>query len=127
MKFSGYLRTNMDSLTQKKPIPVSKEIEHVKNYVDIEKLRFADRLNVEYEISAENFNVPPLTIQPIVENAIKHGVNQKAEGGTVKIKTYEEGDFNVICSSADGTAGPELPDTGRFPHRCGASAAGPHS
>lgn len=102
VKFSGYLRTNMDSLTQKEPIPVSKEIEHVKNYVDIEKLRFADRLNVEYEISAENFNVPPLTIQPIVENAIKYGVNQKAEGGTVKIKTYEEDDFNVICIEDDG-------------------------
>ena len=102
VKFSGYLRTNMDSLTQKEPIPVSKEIEHVKNYVDIEKLRFADRLNVEYEVSAENFNVPPLTIQPIVENAIKHGVNQKAEGGTVKIKTYEEDGFNVICVEDDG-------------------------
>ncbi len=102
VKFSGYLRTNMDSLTQKEPIPVSKEIEHVMNYVDIEKLRFADRLNVEYEIDADNFSVPPLTIQPIVENAIKHGVNQRAEGGTVKIKTTETEDSFIVCVEDDG-------------------------
>lgn len=102
VKFSGYLRANMDSLTQKEPIPFVKELEHVKNYAEIEKLRFGDRLNIEYEIDAENFTIPPLTVQPIVENAIKHGVNQKAEGGTVKIRTYETGSYNVICVEDDG-------------------------
>ncbi len=102
VKFSGYLRANMDSLTQKEPIAFSKELEHVKNYAEIEKLRFGDRLNIEYEIETEEFKVPPLTVQPIVENAIKHGVNQKAEGGTVTIKTYETGSYNVICVEDDG-------------------------
>ncbi len=90
VKFSGYLRANMDSLTQKEPIPFEKEFKHVQNYIDIEKLRFGDRLNTEYEIETEDFDVPPLTIQPIVENAIKYGVNQKPEGGTVKIITKED-------------------------------------
>ncbi len=102
VKFSGYLRTNMDSLTQKEPIPFEKELEHVKNYVSIEQIRFGDRLKIEYEIENIDFSIPPLTIQPIVENAIKHGVNQKPEGGTVKIKTYETGSYNIVCVEDDG-------------------------
>lgn len=102
VKFSGYLRTNMDSLTQKEPIPFEKELEHVKNYVSIEQIRFGDRLKIEYEIENVDFSIPALTIQPIVENAIKHGVNQKAEGGTVKIKTYETGSYNIVCVEDDG-------------------------
>ncbi len=102
VKFSSYLRANMDSLTQKEPIPISKELEHVKNYIDIELLRFGNRLNVEYDVQSENFKVPPLTIQPIVENAIKHGVNQKPEGGTVKLKTYDDKDSYYICVEDDG-------------------------
>ncbi len=90
VKFSSYLRANMDSLTQKEPIPLKKELEHVRNYIDIELIRFGNRLNVEYDIKTEDIDVPPLTIQPIVENAIKHGVNQKPEGGTVTLKTYED-------------------------------------
>ncbi len=102
VKFSGYLRANMDSLTQKEPIPFSKEIDHVKNYVSIESLRFAERLKVEYDIKAENFNIPPLTIQPIVENSIKHGVNQRPEGGTVKISTNEDVDSFYIIVEDNG-------------------------
>lgn len=102
VKFSGYLRTNMDSLTQKEPIPFEKELDHVKNYADIEQLRFGDRLKIEYDIQAVDFTIPPLTIQPIVENAIKHGVNQKPEGGTVLIKSYETESYNIICIQDDG-------------------------
>ena len=102
VKFSGYLRTNMDSLTQKEPIEFSKELEHVKNYADIELLRFGDRLKIVYDIEVQDFRVPPLTLQPIVENAIKHGVNQKAEGGTVTISTTQKDGFNIICVSDDG-------------------------
>lgn len=90
VKFSSYLRANMDSLTQKEPIPFSKEMEHVQNYIYIECLRFGDRLKVEYDIEYDAFLIPPLTIQPIAENAIKHGINQRVDGGTLKISTYEE-------------------------------------
>ncbi len=102
VKFSGYLRANMDSLTQKEPIPIAKELDHVKNYIDIEILRFGNRLNVEYNIECEDFSVPPLTIQPIVENAIKHGVNQKPEGGTVTLKTKEDENNYYIIVEDDG-------------------------
>lgn len=102
VKFSNYLRANMDSLTQKEPIPFAKELEHVKNYIDIEQLRFGERLATEYDIEVEDFTIPPLTIQPIVENAIKHGVNQKPEGGTVKISTIETEDSYVVLVSDNG-------------------------
>ncbi len=102
VKFSGYLRANMDSLTQRDPIPIEKEIEHVKNYTEIEKLRFGQRLEVLYDIRCSDFKVPPLTVQPIVENAIKHGVNQKPEGGTVKIETYRDEKSYYIKISDDG-------------------------
>lgn len=102
VKFSNYLRANMDSLTQKEPIPFTKEIEHVKNYTAIESLRFGERLNVIYDIQFDDFNIPPLTIQPIVENSIKHGVNQRPEGGFVKITSYEDGESAVIIIEDNG-------------------------
>lgn len=104
VKFSSYLRANMDSLTQKEPIEFIKELEHVRNYIDIEQLRFGDRLNMEYDIDYTNFDIPPLTIQPIVENAIKYGVNQKPSGGTVTISSYEC-DGNIIVKVSDDGVG----------------------
>ena len=72
--FSDYLRENMDSLKQTAPVPFTKELEHLKKYLYIEKLRFSDMLNIEYDITAEDFEIPLLFVQPLVENAIKHGV-----------------------------------------------------
>jgi sensor histidine kinase YesM len=102
VKFSKYLRANMDSLTQKTPLPVEKELDHVANYTDIEQHRFGNRLNVVYDIGCKNFVILPLTIQPIVENAIKHGINQKPEGGTVTIKTYDDEEFFYVDITDDG-------------------------
>ncbi len=102
VRFSAYLRANMDSLTQKEPIDFAKELEHVQNYIAIEQVRFGERLNVEYDIQVTNFTIPPLTIQPLAENAIKHGVNQKPEGGTVRIATREEDGFVCVTVSDDG-------------------------
>ena len=102
VKFSNYLRANMDSLTQKEPISFKKEMEHVDDYISIERLRFGERLNVEYNIEYDNFSIPPLTIQPIAENAIKHGINQKVDGGTLRISSYEENDFVIVSIEDDG-------------------------
>ena len=102
IKFSNYLRANMDSITQKEPIPIAKELDHVKNYIDIEQLRFGERLHIEYDIGDVDFVIPALTIQPVVENAIKHGVNQKPEGGTVKISVSESDTEYMVCVEDDG-------------------------
>lgn len=94
--FARYLRANMDSLNERWCIPFKKELEHVNSYLYIEKLRFGDLLNIEYDIQAENFEIPPLTLQTMVENAVKHGLLVKKEGGTVKISTRETADCYEI-------------------------------
>ncbi len=102
ISFSKYLRGNMDSIAEKKPIPFIQELEHIKNYCDIELLRFGDKVNIVYDTEFTNFSVPSLTIQPLVENAIKHGVTKKAEGGTVTITTKEIEEYIYIYISDDG-------------------------
>ena len=95
--FADYLRGNMDSLKQTAPVPFTQELEHLKKYLYIEKLRFDDLLNVEYDIQATDFVLPQLSIQPLVENAVKHGVGMKEDGGTVKISTREtETSYEVV-------------------------------
>lgn len=100
--FAKYLRVNLDSLKRQNPIPVLQELEHVKNYVNLEKLRFGDRLNVTYNITCSSFKIPPLTIQLLVENSIKHGLIKKEEGGIVIISTNEDEYFYYIVVSDDG-------------------------
>lgn len=100
--FAKYLRANMDALKQKAPVPFAVELEHLKNYLYIEKLRFADALNVEYDIQTTDFELPILSIQPLVENAVKHGVGMKKYGGTVKIVTKETDTAYEVVVSDDG-------------------------
>lgn len=100
--FSQYLRRNIGTLTSEELIPFEQEIEHVECYLKIEKARFREHLNVNYSIQCKDFSVPPLTVQPLVENAIKHGVTKKAEGGTVKITTYDTDNNYVIEIIDDG-------------------------
>ena len=100
--FADYLRGNMDSLKQKTPVPFERELEHLKKYLYIEKLRFGDDLNIAYDIQATDFVLPQLSIQPLVENAVKHGVGMKREGGTVTIATRETADAFEIIISDDG-------------------------
>ena len=94
--FTEYLRHNLSSLTETKLIPFEDELRHIQTYVSLEKVRFNDRVNVIYDIEVKDFSVPPLSIQPIVENAIKHGILKKIEGGTISIKTYSTKDSYVV-------------------------------
>jgi len=100
--FSKYLRTNMTSIESKEPIPFEQELKHVKTYVELEQIRFQSRINVIYDIGILEFSIPPLTIQPLVENAIRHGICKKKDGGTVLIKTYEENNYIYIEIRDDG-------------------------
>ena len=100
--FTEYLRHNLSSLTETKLIPFEQELKHIETYVALEKIRFNDRLNIIYDIQIRDFLVPPLSIQPIVENAIKHGTLKKVEGGTVLFKTYETPLAYVVEVKDDG-------------------------
>ncbi len=78
-KFGTYLRQNIDSLSQPKMIPIQKELEHVRIYAEIESIRFPS-VRVEYDTPDLDFQIPALTIQPLVENAIRHGVRIRKVG-----------------------------------------------
>lgn len=100
--FSDYLRVNMDALKQKTPILFEKELEHVRQYLYLEQLRFGTRLRIIYDIQAESFCLPVLTVQPIVENAVRYGVTKRPEGGTVTIRTEETPELVRITIADDG-------------------------
>lgn len=100
--FAGYLRGNLDLLNCREKIPFERELEHTKYYLAIEKKRFGSRINVEYYIEEENFLIPALTLQPIVENSVKHGICKKPEGGTIVIKTEKKENKIYIIVEDDG-------------------------
>lgn len=102
-KFSDYLRANMAAMNKNSPIPFVEELKHVETYAWIEELRFGKRIKVNFDIGETDFLVPALSIQPMVENAIKHGLSKKESGGSVTVKTYSENGFAVISIIDDGT------------------------
>ena len=83
-------------------MPFNQEFEHLKKYLYIEKLRFGDDLNIAYDIQTTDFVLPQLSIQPLVENAVKHGVGMKREGGTVTITARETETAYEVIVSDDG-------------------------
>ncbi len=102
LDFSTYLRRNLDTLSGEDRIPFDKELEHVECYLKIEKARFRERLNVIYAIQCRDFFIPPLSVQPIVENAVRHGITKKASGGTLRISTYATDRHYIIEIRDDG-------------------------
>lgn len=102
-EFSGYLRGNIDSLTGNKTIWFSRELDHVRHFLAIEKKRFGKRLCVIYDIREDGFMVPALTLQPIVENAVKHGIAKKTQGGTIRISTGKDDTDYWIRVEDDGS------------------------
>lgn len=100
--FSQYLRTNLDSLRNQEPVPFAMELSHIRTYVELEKKRFGDILSVEYDINEQNFKVPSLGLQPIVENSIKHGIRGKNAPGHIKIGTYKVDAGYKIIIEDDG-------------------------
>ena len=93
--FAKYLRGNFGELDNPKPILMSQEMEHVHHYVSIENVRFPD-MTFSFDMKSEDFHIPALTVQPIVENAIKHGLMKLQKGGTIRVVSYEtETDYCV--------------------------------
>ncbi len=99
--FSKYLRGNFGEIDNTRLIRVSKELEHTEYYIGIENVRFPD---IEFitEMSCCDFSVPALTIQPIVENAVKHGILKREAGGTVRVRIYETDSSYFITVKDNG-------------------------
>ena len=116
-KFSRYLLGNMSALRDDGEIPFARELEHTQIYLAIEQSRYEDLLQIEYDITCTDFKLPTLTLQPIVENAVRHGARGKKGAGTVIIATREHPDRYEITVSDDGPGfdpeAPALADDGR--------------
>lgn len=101
--FSRYLRGNMNSISAADSIPFEKELSHTKFYLELEQIRFEDALQVEYDIQVADFSIPTLTLEPVVENAVRHGVRKNADGrGKVTICTREFPDHFEVSVIDDG-------------------------
>ncbi|MCQ2241634.1 sensor histidine kinase [Treponema sp.] len=111
---SKFLNGNKDAFDTGSIHPFVRELEHIKCYLEIEKERF-DNISVVYDIGVQDFLLPPLTLQPIVENSIQHGLRPKKSGGTITVSTYRK-DGNIIISVKDNGIGFDMTkpmDSGR--------------
>ena len=101
--FAQYLRHNIDVLTSDVPIQFKRELEHVKQYIKLQQLRFPNEINVVYDVDVDEFCLPALLFQPLVENAIRYGVRKTESGsGTVTIQTRETEQYFEISVIDDG-------------------------
>jgi two-component system LytT family sensor kinase len=103
IEFSEFLRANIDSLKlYQQLIPFERELDHTRNYLALEAKRFGDLLQVDYLIEATDFRLPPLTLQPLVENAVRWGVMQKEDGGRVTIRSWDDGTRHCLSITDNG-------------------------
>lgn len=115
--FMKYLGENVGTISEKKPISLDQELGHVETYINLEKLRFKEKLNVSFDVRDRNFKIPAMTLQMMVENAIKHGITQRENGGTVTIITRETGDWHIVQVIDDGVGfDPDSPKSGNRSH-----------
>ena len=99
--FSDYLRYQLNAFDKGEAVCFREEIDNVKAYAEIQMLRF-EKLHMNYQLEEENFFIPPLTVFPVVENAISHGICKKEDDGTVTIHSFRNEDAFVIEVEDDG-------------------------
>ncbi|BBI33298.1 ATP-binding protein [Cohnella abietis] len=101
--FASFLRISFDFLNTRELVELSHELELVDAFLQIEKERFEDRLTVVWEVEPDiNLLVPPLSIQPLVENAVKHGLLSQNKGGTIHIRIARRQSYTLIEVEDDG-------------------------
>ena len=100
--FADYMRTNLDSIDGQSLVSFDEEMTHIEKYMELEKMRFGDDLTVNYDIKVRDFKLPSLSIQPLMENAVKHGVGASENGGSVTLSTEETAQDYVITVSDSG-------------------------
>ncbi len=101
-RFSDYLRANLRSLRTTTPVPFATELDHVKNYLELEQMSSDDTINFVLDVQTTNFMLPALSLQPLVENAVKHGVTKQLNGGTITLRTRELNDCFEVTVEDDG-------------------------
>ena len=114
-RFALYLRGNLEHMGDSFPVEFSKELKHVQTYLWIEKIRFQDELQVVYDIQTEDFIIPALTVQPLAENAVKHGMlgSENVCTITMRTKCVERGYQVIIEDDGCGFDPEQVKNDGR--------------
>ncbi len=102
LDFTTYLRKNFTAIASEDTVPFSDELEHTRAYLAVEQVQFEDSLFIEYDIYHKEFRLPPLTLQPIVENSIKHGMDPEYSPLHITIRTRETSSGSEIIVEDNG-------------------------
>jgi sensor histidine kinase YesM len=102
LDFTSYLRKNFSAIAKEDIIPFSEEMEHTKAYLAVEQVRFQEGLKVRFDTRYTAFRIPPLTLQPIAENAVKHGLNPEWEALEIDISTRKTDEWIEIIVKDNG-------------------------
>ena len=102
LDFTRYLRQNFSAMASQELIPFAEELEHTRAYLAVEQAQFEDGLVVSYDTPHTDFLLPPLTLQPIVENAVKHGMDPDAGPLSILVRTYRGASGSVVVVENDG-------------------------
>ncbi|MBR6185893.1 MAG: histidine kinase [Clostridia bacterium] len=102
LDFTSYLRQNFTAIAKEETIPFPEEVEHTRAYLAVEQARFQDRLLVEFDTSFTAFRLPPLTLQPIVENAVKHGLDPELEQLFISVRSRQKDGYAEIIVEDSG-------------------------
>ena len=96
-ELSDYLHFKITAMSSSYMVSFAEDLEFLQNYLKLEKRRFGDRLTVEYDVRSTGFDIPLLTLQPLVENAIRHGISKRPDGGTIRVSCQEiAGYYSVV-------------------------------
>jgi two-component system, LytTR family, sensor kinase len=106
-KLSDFLRRVVED-SNRQEVPLGEEMEFVQKYLDIQKVRFAERLQLSVDVPSELFaaQVPSLILQPMVENAVKHGIAKRVQGGAIRIAACRSNEMLTVRVYNDGPALP---------------------
>lgn len=102
VQLSGYLRSTFTLMDKEECIPFRKEMELIRFYITIQQTRFPDMIGYQEDLQVEDFDVPPLVIEPLVENAIRHGIRGRQTAGHLSITARERMGCYEIIVSDDG-------------------------
>lgn len=114
LNFNTYLEKNLAALASEETIPFSEELEHTRAYLNVEQALYDENLFVDYELPHTYFRLPPLTLQPIVENSVKHGLDPDSDPLYISIQTRKTDSGSEIIVSDNGPGFEDI-DDGR-PH-----------
>lgn len=101
--FSKYLRIVLHTLVHRENILFKEEMAAVMAYVNLEKIRFGDNIVIHLDIQAKDFMLPPLSVQPLVDNAIRHGLQKGARKGAVTLRSCQTASEYIVQVEDDGT------------------------